>query len=184
MVAVRDGSVYPDLTRSSREWVDHLLVELAADHGSFRVREQSWTLDPESYAAFRQRYDAGHSGGAGVWVIHDDAVLMVRHEGEDSWSDPGGKVEPGESFAETARRETLEETGVTVEITGVLEVHPVTHVTSADDPPVVSPIVIFTGAYRSGTPAGTQGEIAEAAWREERPENLLYDALEEFPFPE
>lgn len=184
MVADREGSAYPEITRSSREWVNHLLVELAADYGTFRVREQTWTLDQASYREIRRRYDAGHSGGAGVWVTHEDAVLMVRHEGEETWSEPGGKVEPGESFAETARRETLEETGVTVELTGVLEAHPVTHVTSDDDPPIVSPIVIFTGAYRSGAPERTPGEIAEAAWREDRPDNLLYDALEEFPFPE
>lgn len=184
MIADRDGGVYPEDTQTSREWVDHLLVELAAEHGTFRVREQTWTLDPESYAQLRHRYEAGHSGGAGVWVQHDGAVLMVRHEGEDSWSEPGGKVEPGESFAEAARRETLEETGVTVDITGVLEVHPVTHISTDDGVPIVSPIVIFTGTYRSGSPERTPGEIAEAAWREERPENLLYDALQEFPFPE
>lgn len=181
---VRDGSAFPELTRSSREWVNTLLVDLAADHGTFRVREQTWMLDPDSYESFRDRYEAGHSGGAGVWVRHDDAVLLVRHEGEDSWSEPGGKIEPGETFAESAKRETLEETGVSVEITGVLEVHPITHVTTTDDPPIVSPIVIFTGTYRSGSPERTPGEIAEAAWHEERPENLLYDALEQFPFPE
>jgi 8-oxo-dGTP diphosphatase len=184
MTVARDSGSAHDLTRASREWVDHLLVDLATTYGEFRVREQTWELDPESYAQFRRRYEAGHSGGAGVWVQHDGAVLMVRHEGEDCWSEPGGKVEPGESFPETARRETLEETGVTVDITGVLEVHPVTHVSTEDAIPIVSPIVIFTGAYRSGSPERTPGEIAEAAWREERPELLLYDALEQFPFPE
>lgn len=184
MVADRERSVYPEVTTSSREWVDHVLVELAADHGTFRVREQTWALSTDGYDRFRDRYDEGHSGGAGVWIQHDGAVLMVQHEGEDAWSEPGGKVEPGESFADAAIRETVEETGVDVSITGILEVHPVTHVGPGERPPVVSPIVIFTGDYVSGTPQNRQGEIQSVRWQSERPDNLLYDALADFPFPE
>jgi 8-oxo-dGTP diphosphatase len=172
----------PAVTRESREWVDQVLVDLAAEWGSFRVREQHWELDETSYEAFRRRYEAGHSGGAGVWVQHDGSVLMVRHEGETAWSEPGGKVDPGESFAEAARRETEEETGVTVSLTGILEVHPVVHVGPGNRPPVVSPIVVFTGRYESGTPEGRAGEIAAARWQSERPSDLLYDALEAYPF--
>jgi 8-oxo-dGTP diphosphatase len=184
MVVHRDGSHRPEVTTSSRQWVDHVLVELAADHGAFRVREQTWSLPPEAYDSFRERYEAGHSGGAGVWVQHDGAVLMVRREGEAAWSEPGGKVEPGESFAEAATRETLEETGIEVRITGILEVHPVTHVGPGQRPPIVSPILIFTGEYVTGTPENRQGEIGAVQWQTDRPENLLYDALEDFPFPE
>ncbi|MFB6723166.1 NUDIX hydrolase [Kribbella sp. NPDC056345] len=43
-------------------------------------------------------------------------LLMVRHErlGVVRWELPGGHVEPGESAAEAAVRETVEETGVLV----------------------------------------------------------------------
>lgn len=183
MIADRDESAFPEVTTSSREWVDDVLVELAADHGTFGVREQTWALSAEGYDRFRERYDAGHSGGAGVWVQHDGAVLMVQHEGEEAWSEPGGKLEPGESFAEAAIRETVEETGIETTITGVLEVHPVTHVGPGDRPPVVSPIVIFTGDYVAGTPQNRQGEIEDVRWQTERPDTLLYAALEDFPFP-
>ena len=56
--------------------------------------------------------------GAGVPVIRDCCVLMVLHEcdGRSRWELPSGVVDPGESFEETAARETLEETGISVEV--------------------------------------------------------------------
>jgi 8-oxo-dGTP pyrophosphatase MutT (NUDIX family) len=45
---------------------------------------------------------------------------MVRQDGR--WLLPGGALEPGESHAEGAARETREETGVAVEVTGLAAV--------------------------------------------------------------
>lgn len=53
--------------------------------------------------------------GASVIVLRRDAVLMVERAGgafSGMWSFPGGRSEPGESAAATARRELLEETGI------------------------------------------------------------------------
>ena len=54
-------------------------------------------------------------------VVHDGEgrLLLVRraHEpGQGRWSLPGGRIEPGESAAEAAAREVLEETGLVVEV--------------------------------------------------------------------
>ncbi len=62
----------------------------------------------------------------GVVCWRGDEVLLIRRgraprQGE--WSIPGGKVERGESLHEAARRELLEETGVTAEIGGLIEVY-------------------------------------------------------------
>jgi 8-oxo-dGTP diphosphatase len=63
--------------------------------------------------------------GVGVVVIRDGCILMVQRAREPArgkWSIPGGALELGETLAEGARREVLEECSVEVEIEGVMDV--------------------------------------------------------------
>ncbi len=56
--------------------------------------------------------------GIGVFVFKDGKFLMGKRmgsHGEGTWSVPGGHLEFGESFADTAAREVLEETGVKIQ---------------------------------------------------------------------
>lgn len=173
-----------ELTRRSRAWTDEVIVEHAAEYGEFRVREDEWELSIAEYDELRERFEAGAAGGAGVWITREDAVLCVRHEDEEAWSDPGGKREAGETFHEAACREVCEEAGVTVSIDGIVEIHAITHV-APERPPLVSPIVIFEGTYTGGEP-GARGDerVVEVRWFRERPEPPLYDALADFPMPD
>lgn len=64
-------------------------------------------------------------------IVQDGRVLMVRRavkEGELMWQFPAGAIEDGESAEAAAVRETLEETGLTVEAIKLLgdRVHPKT----------------------------------------------------------
>ena len=57
--------------------------------------------------------------GASAVIVADGAILLVQRGHEPQlgrWSVPGGRVEPGETLTEAARREAYEETGLEVRI--------------------------------------------------------------------
>jgi len=56
--------------------------------------------------------------GIGVFVVRDGKFLMGHRKGSHgsgTWSIPGGHMEFGESFEQTARREVMEETGLSID---------------------------------------------------------------------
>lgn len=53
--------------------------------------------------------------GAAVIITKGDKVLLQRRE-EGEWGLPGGLMEVGESFEETAQREVKEETGLLIDL--------------------------------------------------------------------
>ena len=59
--------------------------------------------------------------GARLVLVGEGRFLLIRHTYMPGWHFPGGGVEPGETAAEAARREGLEETGYAAE--GVLRLH-------------------------------------------------------------
>lgn len=48
---------------------------------------------------------------AGGVIVRDGRIAVVHRSYREDWSLPKGKLEPGESFEEAARRELVEETG-------------------------------------------------------------------------
>jgi len=63
--------------------------------------------------------------GVGIVVWKGDKFLLIQRGKPPrlgQWSIPGGRQELGETLKETAIRETLEETGLTVEVTDFLDV--------------------------------------------------------------
>jgi 8-oxo-dGTP diphosphatase len=104
--------------------------------------------------------DAAKPTIAAAVVTHNGAVLLVRRrvpEGALSWQFPAGGVEPGESPAEAAVRETAEETGVVVSAAGILgeRIHPATR---------RSMIYVACGVTSGQATVADPEEIAEVAW--------------------
>jgi len=63
--------------------------------------------------------------GVGVVIFRGDEVLLARRgkrPRRDEWSIPGGAQEIGETVFEAGRRETREETGLEIEILGLVDV--------------------------------------------------------------
>jgi ADP-ribose pyrophosphatase YjhB (NUDIX family) len=54
-------------------------------------------------------------------IVRNEAgdILLIRRTDNDNWSLPGGAMDLGESLGEAAIRETREETGIRVRLTGV-----------------------------------------------------------------
>ncbi|TDB95357.1 NUDIX domain-containing protein [Actinomadura sp. 7K534] len=58
-------------------------------------------------------------------VVENDKgeILMIRRTDNDNWALPGGAIDLGESVTQAAIRETKEETGVDVEIAGLVGIY-------------------------------------------------------------
>jgi ADP-ribose pyrophosphatase YjhB (NUDIX family) len=52
-----------------------------------------------------------------------DRIVLIKRRDNDLWALPGGGMELGESIVDTAVREVKEETGLDVEVTGLIGVY-------------------------------------------------------------
>lgn len=73
--------------------------------------------------------DAGVVYICAGYLVEQGRVLLVHHNRFDKWVPPGGHIEPGETFAQTAAREFKEETGLLVRVLSSqpAEIHPSDH---------------------------------------------------------
>ncbi|KAA0016072.1 NUDIX hydrolase [Antrihabitans cavernicola] len=53
----------------------------------------------------------------------EDRIVLIRRRDNDLWALPGGGMDLGESIVDTAVREVKEETGLDVEVTGLIGVY-------------------------------------------------------------
>jgi 8-oxo-dGTP pyrophosphatase MutT (NUDIX family) len=63
---------------------------------------------------FDEDADPIHVTGSGIVLATDGRVVLHRHKRLGIWLQPGGHVDAGETPAEAALRETVEETGIGV----------------------------------------------------------------------
>ena len=103
-------------------------------------------------------------------VVADDngRVLLIHRTDNDNWALPGGAMDFGESLTDAAIRETLEETGIKVEITGLVGIytdprHIILYTSNGEARQEFS--VVFTARAVGGKPT-TSSESREVEWVE------------------
>ena len=113
-----------------------------------------------------RRYPTRPIVGVGAVVMDSDMVLMIKRgkpPRQGSWSLPGGAQELGETIREAARREVREETGLQIEIFGLIDV--VDSVRSdADDKIEYHYTLIDLAGYSVGGTLMAGGDAQDCRW--------------------
>ena len=98
----------------------------------------------------RDRRDATIRIRVGVAVVQDGRILLVPHYDTDAdpvqWCIPAGRLEPGESLEDAAKREFVEETGLWAEDFRLLDVSEVI----LPERPYHSITITFLGTVEGG----------------------------------
>lgn len=101
-----------------------------------------------------------------VAVTNDTGALLLIHRTDnDLWALPGGGIDLGESTRQAGVRETEEETGLRVEIVGVVGIYDdPRHVIVYDDGEVRAQFSICLRGYVVGGALRPSDESSEVAW--------------------
>jgi ADP-ribose pyrophosphatase YjhB (NUDIX family) len=101
-------------------------------------------------------------------AVTNDAgeVLLIRRSDNENWALPGGGVDIGESLTQAAVRETLEESGIECEITGLCGIytdpgHVILYTSNGE---VRQEFSIVLRARAFGGELTTSAETSEARW--------------------
>lgn len=108
-------------------------------------------------------YFADPKVAAGILVEQDGKILLVRRVNEPFkglWTLPAGFVDADEDPARAAERECLEETGMSVRVTGILDIR------WGREHPRGADFVIFYRGQAAGGTLQPGDDAEEAAWFE------------------
>ena len=109
--------------------------------------------------------------GINVAVFQDNRILLTKRNDFEVWCMPGGKVESGETVVEAALRETYEETGLEVKLTGLVGVY-----SMPKSKAWCNLIVSFTAYPRGGNLKLQESEVQEIRFFnvDDIPQELLW----------
>ena len=100
-------------------------------------------------------------------VVRDDTgrLLMIRRTDNDLYAIPGGAQEIGETISQTVVREVKEETGIDVEVTGLIGIYSdPNHVIAFTDGEVRQEFSICFHAHPTSGQLRTSSESKEVLW--------------------
>jgi ADP-ribose pyrophosphatase YjhB (NUDIX family) len=100
-------------------------------------------------------------------VIQDDTgrILLIRRTDNDLYAIPGGGLELGETLTQTVQREVLEETGINVQVTGLIGIYSdPAHVIEFTDGEVRQEFSVCFRAIPTGGLLRTSDESKEVLW--------------------
>ena len=112
-----------------------------------------------------------HVGQAELWlpgvtavIVRDDAILLVKRADNAQWTPVTGIVEPGEAPGVAARREALEETGVTIRVDRLASVTGGVRVTHANGDRAVYLDHTFACSWVDGEAYVADDESTDVRW--------------------
>jgi 8-oxo-dGTP pyrophosphatase MutT (NUDIX family) len=103
---------------------------------------------------------------ASAFVTDDaGAILLIRRTDTGQWTIPTGGLKKGETISQCAIRECEEETGLRVEVTGLVGVFSTPdHVIAYGDGEVRQPVNVCLRARVAGGTAAATSEASEIRW--------------------
>ena len=100
-----------------------------------------------------------------VVVNEGGELLLQRRSDNDQWALPGGTMDVGETLAQTATREVKEETGLDVEVTGIVGIYSdPSHVIEYPDGEVRQEFNVCFSARMLGGQLASSAESKEVRW--------------------
>ncbi len=111
-------------------------------------------------------------------AVFDDVgnLLLARHVHGDAWAPVGGIVDLDEEPADAARREVAEETGLNVEVIGLIGAYggPECRMTYANGDRIAFVATLFACRLISGNTRLQRNEISELGWFSQEAAMLLH----------
>lgn len=162
MTAVDDLWYLADTASQEAAQAYHRLTET---HDDYLETTHDEHVSRRRFRTLARRIDrTGAPYGAHTLVHRPGEVLLCRHEGVDLWVLPGGGVDQGETFHETARRELREEAGVEVSYEGLGMLSRVDVCCPGHRTWGVLPVYAARAETHQPTVEDPDGEITDARW--------------------